>query len=81
MSDSVSFTNAPFILRFDLICKESNSTTKSWQHRKLTLLGKVIVIKTLALPKLIHLLTSLPNLKQSLFIDLNQFNLKSGQRI
>jgi hypothetical protein len=30
------------------------------------------VIKTLALPKLIHLLTSLPNLKQSLFIDLNK---------
>jgi hypothetical protein len=27
---------------------------KSWQHRKLTLLGKVTVIKTLALPKLIH---------------------------
>ena len=44
---------------------------KSWQHRKLTLLGKVTVIKTLALPKLIHLLTSLPNLKQSLFNDLN----------
>jgi hypothetical protein len=40
---------------------------KSWQHRKLTLLGKVTVIKTLALPKPIYLLTSLPNLKQSLF--------------
>jgi hypothetical protein len=45
---------------------------KSWQHRKLTLLGKVTVIKTLVLPKLIHLLTSLPNLKQSLFNDLNK---------
>ena len=45
---------------------------KSWQHRKLTLLGKVTVIITLALPKLIHLLTSLPNLKQSLFNDLNK---------
>ena len=44
---------------------------KSWQHRKLTLLGKVTVIITLALPKLIHLLTSLPNLKQSLFNKLN----------
>jgi hypothetical protein len=43
---------------------------KSWQHRKLTLLGKVTVIKTLALPKLIHLLTSLPNLEQALFNDL-----------
>lgn len=36
---------------------------KSWQHRKLTLLGKVTVIKSLTLPKIIHLLTSLPNLK------------------
>jgi hypothetical protein len=45
---------------------------KSWQHRKLPLLGKVTVIKTLALPKLIHLLTSLPNLKQSLFNDLDK---------
>jgi hypothetical protein len=30
------------------------------------------MIKTLPLPKLIHLLTSLPNLKQSLFNDLNK---------
>ena len=45
---------------------------KSWQHRKLTLLGKVAVIKTLALPKLIHLFTSLPNLKQSMLNELNK---------
>ena len=44
---------------------------KSWQHRKLTLLGKITVIKTLALPKLIHLLTSLPNLPQTKINDLN----------
>jgi hypothetical protein len=55
---------------------------KSWQHRKLTLLGKVTVIKTLALPKLIHLLTSLPNfIPSSLKLDTDQFNLKSGQKI
>ena len=30
------------------------------------------MIKTLALPKLIHLLTSLPNLEQVLFNDLNK---------
>jgi hypothetical protein len=44
---------------------------KSWQHRKLTLLGKSTAIKTLALPKLIHLLTSLPNLPQAKRNDLN----------
>jgi hypothetical protein len=32
------------------------------------------VIKTLALPKLIHLLTSLPNLEQALFNDLNKLS-------
>jgi hypothetical protein len=47
---------------------------KSWQHRKLTLLGKVTVIKTLALPKLIHLFTSLPNLKQSMLNELNKLS-------
>jgi hypothetical protein len=36
-----------------------------------SLLGKITVIKTLALPKLIHLLTSLPNLSQTKINDLN----------
>ena len=33
---------------------------KQWQHRKLTLLGKVTVVKSLALPKLIYALSVLP---------------------
>jgi hypothetical protein len=33
---------------------------KQWQHRKLTLLGKVTVIKSFALPKLIYVLSVLP---------------------
>jgi hypothetical protein len=49
---------------------------KSWQHKKLTLLGKVTVIKTLALPKPRE--KSIPS---SLKLDTDQFNLKSGQRI
>ena len=32
-----------------------------WQHRKLTLMGKITVIKSLALPKLIYVLSSLLN--------------------
>ena len=32
-----------------------------WRHRKLTLIGKIVVIKSYALPKLIYPLTSLPN--------------------
>lgn len=45
---------------------------KSWQHRKLTLLGKITVIKSLALPKIIHLLTSLPNLKVTMLNEINK---------
>jgi len=47
--------------------KEVKGILKSWHHRKLTLLGKITVIKTLALPKLIHL----PNLPQAKINDLN----------
>ena len=32
-----------------------------WQHRKLTLMGKITVIKSVALPKLIYVLSSLSN--------------------
>jgi hypothetical protein len=35
--------------------KEIKAILRSWQDRKLTLLGKITVIKTLALPKLRHL--------------------------
>ena len=41
--------------------KHFESCLKQWQHRKLTLTGKVTVIKNYALPKLIYVLTSLPN--------------------
>ena len=34
---------------------------KQWQHRKLTLMGKITVVKNYALPKLIYALSSLPN--------------------
>ena len=37
------------------------STLKRWQHRKLTLMGKITVIKSFALPKLLYPLGLLPN--------------------
>ena len=33
----------------------------NWNHRNLTMYGKVCIIKSLALPKLVHLFSSLPN--------------------
>ena len=38
-----------------------------WRHRKLTLIGKIVVIISYALPKLIYPLTSLPNPPQETF--------------
>ena len=52
-------------ISFKTKVKEISSLLKSWQHRKLTLMGKITLIKTLALPKIIHLLTALPNLPES----------------
>ena len=34
---------------------------KQWQHRKLSLIGKITVIKSYAFPKLVYPLTVLPN--------------------
>ncbi|XP_071176505.1 uncharacterized protein [Mytilus edulis] len=58
-------------INFSKKIKEVSGILKSWQHRKLTLMGKSTVIKTLALPKLIHLLTALPNLPESKLNELN----------
>ena len=52
-------------INFSKKIKEVSAILKSWQHRKLTLMGKITVIKSLALSKLVHLLTALPNLTQS----------------
>ena len=43
---------------------------KQWQHRKLTLIGKITVIKTFALPKLIYPLTVLPNIDEVTIKDI-----------
>ena len=59
----VFHTNRRRILELNLEPKirNFNNCLKQWQHRKLTLLGKVTVIKNLALPKLVYPLTILQN--------------------
>ena len=56
-------TNRLHTLKINLDPKinEFKTCLKQWQHRKLTLLGKITVIKTYALPKLIYPLTVLQN--------------------
>ena len=46
-------------LNLDPKIEEFKTCLKQWEHRKLTLLGKITVIKTFALPKLIYPLTVL----------------------
>jgi len=41
--------------------KEFKQTLNSWSTRNLTLYGRITIIKSLALPKLVHLFSSLPN--------------------
>jgi len=41
--------------------QEIESVFKMYQHRSLSLIGRVTVIKTLAIPKLIHVLQTLPS--------------------
>ena len=50
-----------FLSNLEPKIKEFEECLQQWQHRKLTLMGKIVVIKNYALPKLIYPLTSLPN--------------------
>ena len=50
-----------FLSNLEPKIKEFENCLQQWQHRKLTLMGKIVVIKNYALPKLIYPLTSLPN--------------------
>ena len=56
-------TNKERSLKFNLDSriKQFETCLKQWQHRKLTLMGKITVIKTFALPKLIFALSARPN--------------------
>ena len=48
-------------LNFETKCKEFYSVLNQWTARNLTVFGRVTVIKALALSKLVHLFTALPN--------------------
>ena len=52
--------------------KKVEKTIKSWSIRKLTLLGKLTVIKSSALSKFVHLFMALPNPPGTLVKSLNQ---------
>ncbi|MCW4346095.1 MAG: reverse transcriptase domain-containing protein, partial [Candidatus Thiodiazotropha endolucinida] len=49
-----------FTLNLEPKINDFKKCLQRWQHRKLTLMGKITVIKNYALPKLIYALSSLP---------------------
>ena len=51
--------------------KEIEQTIKQWRQRFITPIGKITLIKSLMLPKLIHLFQSLPNPTDDFFKKLN----------
>ena len=52
------------------LCELSNCL-KRWSHRKLTLMGKITVVKTFALPKLIYPFTGLSDPTKQIINKLN----------
>ena len=69
-----------FVSNLDPKIVEFEKCLQQWQHRKLTLMGKIVVIKNYALPKLIYPLTSLPNPTQDIIKRLEKimFNFFMG---
>ena len=44
----------------------------AWEHRKLTLMGKIVIVKSLILSQLIYLLSVLPNPPEDYFKEIDQ---------
>ena len=53
---------------------EFQTCLQRWQHRKLTLMMKVTVVETFALPKLIYPLTTLDNTPQTILDRINKMS-------
>ena len=52
--------------------EDFKKTLKNWNARNLTIYGKVCIIKSLALPKLVHLFSALPNPPEKMIKELEK---------
>jgi hypothetical protein len=48
-------------MNYDKVLESIHKILAQWKSRKLTFIGKIAVIKTLVIPKMNHLILSLPN--------------------
>lgn len=55
------FENDPTFCNYDLCLQKIKILLNNWKWRPLTVIGKISVVKTLALSKLVHLFMTLPN--------------------
>ena len=53
--------------------QEIEKLLKVWTLRNLTLYGKIVIMKTLVIPKLIYPLSILPNPPESFFLNLQKY--------
>jgi hypothetical protein len=58
-------------LNYDTKIVEMQNLLKLWAIRKLTVLGRITVLKTLIIPKITHLLISLPDPGKQFLININ----------
>ena len=68
-------------LNYETKIEEIEKLLKSWSFRNLTLLGKIAVINSLAIPKLVHLFQTLPNPTNAQLIKLNRDIPEGGLRM
>ena len=61
---------------FEKAVGKRQKLAKKWRYRYLTVFGKICVIKTLILPKLAHLATSLPNISRKKIEEIGKICLK-----
>ena len=66
MTDLENITN----LNIEPKILEMNKQIRIWQTRNLTLIGKILIIKSLLISKIIHILLSLPSPTETLFIKI-----------
>ena len=66
---SVNLKEIPY-MNFHLAVEKAKSELKSWKYRTLSPFGKITVLKTLILPKFVHLLSSLP-VPKSILLEIN----------
>ena len=64
--------NETVIRNFSNKIREISSLLESWQHRKLTLMGKTLIIKQLCLSKLVHIAFTLPLPDEEFFKSLDK---------